>query len=408
MYEIITLDNSLRVVIEHIPYVKSATIGVWIGAGSCNENNQNSGISHFIEHMLFKGTLRRSAKQIAECIDDIGGQINAFTSKECTCFYAKTLSSHLDISIDLLSDMLFNSRLDERDIAVEKGVIIEEINMYEDTPEELVHDLLQEAVWKGSSLANNILGDKISVVGITKAKILEYMMDQYTPQNSVIAVVGNIDRERLIAQLNDAFGSWQPKRFTMQKLSMPIFYNKEISIKKDIEQIHYCMGFQGFERDHDKAYDLLVVNSILGGGMSSKLFQKIREEKGLVYAIYSFNTSFNHTGLMGIYAGMNPTRIAEVTELIWQELSQLKEKGLCEKEINRSKEQIKSGLILGLESTSSRMNSYGRGLLLKNRILTMDDMIERLDRVNVKRTAEVIDQVFSQAHTTVVVGPFDC
>lgn len=405
MYEIVTLENSLRVVIEHIPYVKSATIGVWVGAGSCFESSENSGISHFIEHMLFKGTESRTAKQIAECIDDIGGQINAFTSKECTCYYAKTLSSHLNMSINLLSDMLFHSKFDEKDIALEKGVILEEINMYEDTPEELVHDLLQETAWKGSSLANNILGSHANIEGMNSSKLREYMSEHYTPENSVIAVVGNVDRDKLIAQLNNAFGNWQSKKSIKLDLLNPYFHMKEVSMKKDIEQIHYCMGFRGFERDHDRLYDLLVINSILGGGMSSKLFQKIREEKGLVYSIYSFNTAFNHAGIIGIYAGMNPSRIDEVTELIRQELLLLNENGISESEIDRSKEQIKSSLILGLESTSSRMNSYGRGLLLKNRILTMDDMIERLDRVSVSRTAEVIEQIFLQTPTTAVVGP---
>lgn len=405
MYEIITLDNSLRIVIEHIPYVKSATIGVWVGAGSCYETEQNSGISHFIEHMLFKGTQSRTAKQIAECIDDIGGQINAFTSKECTCYYAKTLSSHLDISIDLLSDMLFHSNLDEKDMAVEKGVIIEEINMYEDTPEELVHDLLHETVWKGSSLANNILGSYQSIESMTPQKLRDYMSEYYRPENSVISVVGNIQRDSLLKQLNKAFGQWQPKQNFAKELPNPQFHKNKVSVMKDIEQIHLCMGFQGFERDNDKLYDLLVVNSILGGGMSSKLFQKIREEKGLVYSIYSFNTAFNHAGILGIYAGMNPSRIDEVTALIGKELSLLKKKGLSEQEINRSKEQIKSSLILGLESTSSRMNSYGRGLLLKNRIVTMDDMIERLDRVSVSRTFEVIEQIFTNTPSVAVVGP---
>lgn len=405
MHEIITLDNSLRVVIEHIPYVKSVTIGVWIGAGSYCEDEKNNGISHFIEHMLFKGTHKKTAKQIAECIDDIGGQINAFTSKECTCFYAKTLSDHLDISIELLSDMLFNSRFDENDIEVEKGVVLEELNMYEDTPEELVHDLLYETAWKDSSLGKNILGSRESIQNINKQKILQYMKEQYVPQNSVIAVVGNINRNSLIKQLQQAFGHWEPKESYNQSMIRPAFHKAKVQLKKDIEQVHYCMGFEGFERDHDKLYDLLVINLILGGGMSSNLFQKIREEKGLVYSIYTFNTAFNHTGIFGIYAGMNPSRISQVKDLIWQELSLLRKNGLTEEDINRGKEQIKSNLILGLESTSSRMNSYGRGLLLKNRILTMDDIIQKLDCVSAKRVYEVIEQLFSQTPTIAVVGP---
>lgn len=404
MHEVITLDNSLRIILEQIPHVKSVTTGVWVGAGSVMETHENNGVSHFIEHMMFKGTKNRTARQIAECIDDIGGQINAFTGRECTCYYAKTLNSHVHLSIDLLADMLFNALFDENDIATEKGVVLEEISMYEDSPEELVHDLLMETVWPGTSLGHPILGSAESLKNITAKTIKQYMGYAYTPQNSVVAVVGDFDRQAVLDQIKYLFGNWEAK----QQLHTPIrkvpFANNTAIMSKEIEQAHICIGYDALARGHNGLYDLMVVNTVFGSGMSSRLFQKIRENRGLVYSIYSYNSAFNSAGVFGIYAGANPANLDNVISLISSEIKLLKEHFLSETEILKSKEQLKSSLILGLESTSSRMSSYGKAMLLQNKIKTMDEMIHRLDEVSYNSIAEIIEHVFSKEPSFAVVG----
>ncbi|OQB14214.1 MAG: Protease 3 precursor [Firmicutes bacterium ADurb.Bin193] len=402
MHEIITLPNKLRVVIENIPHVKSVTFGIWVGVGSCRETRANSGISHFIEHMLFKGTKKRSARQIARTIDDIGGQINAFTGRDCTCYYAKVLSDHLDIAADMLSDMLFNSLFDNNDMALEKSVILEEINMCEDTPEELVHDLLAEKSWKGNALGYSILGSKKSLKRITRKEILDFMGDNYTPENSVIAVVGNFDRQSLIEMINEKFGAWKANKKGLKPLSAPRFCAGRYETLKDIEQAHLCIGYNSIPRGHELQYALMVVNTILGNGMSSRLFQKIREEKGLVYSIYSYQSVYAKAGLFTIYAGMNPARVEEVTELIFKEIEIMRKDSVSEDELQKCKEQLKGNLILGLESTSSRMNSFGQSLLFTNRIKTIDEVIENINSVNRDKINSAIEMVFNSPSIAIV------
>lgn len=402
MHEIIELKNGLRVVIENITHVKSISVGVWVGAGSYAETRANNGISHFIEHMMFKGTKKRTPKEIAEAIDDIGGQLNAFTSRDCTCYYAKVLSDHLDTAVDVLSDMLFNSLYDVNDISLEKGVVLEEINMYNDSPDELVHDLLMEKVWQGNSLGYSILGTSKSLKKITRDDILSYIENYYTPQNSIISVVGNFDRANLLSLINDAFGNWENNGVVKKSPNTPRFTVGRDEITKDIEQTHLCVGYDALSRGHQLLYPLMVVNTVLGSGMSSRLFQKIREEKGLVYSIYSYQSVFAKAGLFTIYAGMNPARLDEVSQLIFKEIDELKKNGLSEHEVAKSKEQLKGSLILGLESTSSRMNSYGQSLLLIDKIRTIDEMIEKIDSVNVDNVKQVIDLVFTQPAIAIV------
>ena len=359
MHRKFTLSNGLRVVCEKIPYVRSVSTGIWVKTGSRDENQENNGISHFVEHMLFKGTKTRNAAQIAECIDNIGGQINAFTGKECTCFYARTLDDHIGTALDVLSDMFFNSIFDPKDIALEKQVILEEISMYEDSPEELVHDLLSETVWRGSSIGKPILGTRESLKNIDRRMIKEYMGERYIQPNTVISVAGNFDEKQLEALLEKYFGAWEPKSGKTQE-SQHVEFRPETSIReKDTEQVHICMGCEGIKSGDADIYPQLAVNSILGGGMSSRLYQKIREEKGLVYSIYSYPTTYTDTGLFTIYAGMKPENLGEVMKLIEEEIAVIGEKGITRAELERAREQMKGNYILGLESTSSRMNSIG-------------------------------------------------
>ncbi len=389
------LKNGVRVVCEYIPYVRSVTLGIWVKTGSRNENVRNNGVSHFIEHMLFKGTDKRSAAEIAESIDNIGGQLNAFTGKECTCYYAKTLDEHLDIAMDVLSDMLTNSTFTKKDIALEKRVILEEIGMYEDSPEELVHDILSETVWDGSAIGYPILGTAKSLRGINQETIKEYMKDRYTPGNMVISVAGNFDESKLEDMLETYFNSRIPGDETENNVEN-VDFRPEVKVReKDTEQVHICIGFEGIKNGDDALYPLLAVNNIFGGGMSSRLFQKIREKKGLVYSIYSYPTIYNDAGLFTIYAGMKPENLNEVTKLIYDEVRVLLKKGIAKQEFEKSREQLKGSYILGLESTSSRMSSIGKSELLLGRIYTQEEILGKIEKITMDGMNQIIRSIFN-------------
>jgi predicted Zn-dependent peptidase len=394
MYKKVVLDNGVRLVYEKIPHVRSISIGIWVGTGSRYENETNNGVSHFIEHMVFKGTEKRSAKEIAECIDNIGGQINAFTGKECTCYYTKTLDTHYEIAIDVLADMFFNSKLTKTDIDIERKVILEEIGMYEDSPEELVHDLFSETVWDGNSLGFPILGTEASLEGINRDVIVQYMKQNYTPENTVISVAGNFDDEKLIKTVSKYFNNRKFETNRPLRTENAEFKKNTRVKEKDTEQTHICIGFSGLEHGDDNLYSLLAVNNILGGGMSSRLFQKIREERGLVYSIYSFLSSYKDSGLYVIYAGMNPEQLDIVVDLIKAELNTLISSGISEDELEKSKEQLKGNYILGLESTSSIMNSIGKSELLLNDILTPEEILAKIDNINMESINKVIKSIF--------------
>ena len=395
MCKCIRLKNGVRIVYEEIPYVRSVSTGLWVGTGSRGENITNNGISHFIEHMLFKGTQKRTAKEIAETIDNIGGQLNAFTGKECTCYYTKTLDTHLDTSLDLLADMFFNSKFNEKDIEIEKNVILEEIGMYEDTPEELVHDILSEAVWQNNPLGMPILGTSRSLNNIKRDEIKKYMLENYFPENTVIAIAGNFEKDRTIESVEERFGKWEhSNNYKDKEMQVAKFKNNKIFREKETEQVHVCLGFEGVKHGSDELYSLLAVNNILGGGMSSRLFQKIREEKGLVYSIYSYPSSYKNAGLFTIYAGMNPEHLGEVLKLITNEINILVEKGIPERDIAKSKEQLKGNYILGLESTSSRMNGIGKSEVLLGKILSAQEVLDKIDKIDSENVNAVINKVF--------------
>lgn len=393
MFKKIVLSNGLRLVYEKIPFVRSVSVGIWVGTGSRNETLENNGISHFIEHMLFKGTEKRSAKQIAESIDAIGGQINAFTGKECTCYYTKTLDTHFEISLDILSDMLFNSTFQKSDIEVERRVVIEEIGMYEDTPEELVHDIFSETVWEGNSLGYPILGTEECINKFDERAIKDYMSEFYTPYNTVISIAGNFEDNYVIEMVKKYFEGWTYIGKYANSFKTAQYKVSRKFKEKDTEQVHLCMGFNGIEHGHDNLYTLLAINNILGGGMSSRLFQKIREEKGLVYSIYSYPSSYVGAGLFVIYGGMNPEQLQKVIDLTKKEINTLLKSGITQDELNKSKEQLKGNYILGLESTSSRMNSIGKSELMLGRINTPEEILNKIDRINIDNVFKVINNV---------------
>jgi len=396
MHKIITLDNGFRIILENISYVRSISCGLWVAAGSKTESVNNMGISHLIEHMLFKGTQTRSAKEIAEIIDNIGAQINAFTSKDCICFYIKSLDNYIDICIDVLADMFFNSVFAEKELNLEKKVILEEISMYEDTPDELVYDKLMESVWNGNPLSYPILGTEKSLGNIDAHEIQSYICDHFTATNSALSIVGHFDEEKLIALIQEKFSRFN-KKITVSHCNLePKFINSYSYIKKEIEQAHLCVGFSAFKHSDERIYDLSIINAILGGSMSSRLFQNIRENKGLVYSIFSHCIVYKDSGLFVIYAGMNPKNTNQVIELIHKEITNLKSNRISGNEIKTSKEQLKGNLILSLENTTSRMQTYGKSVVMNEKTRTLEEIIQEIDIINQKSIDECIYQVFEQ------------
>ena len=395
MYKKHVLENGLTIIGEEIPYVKSISLGVWINAGSRIEDEEISGVSHFIEHMLFKGTRNRTSKQIASEIDNLGGQINAFTSKECTCYYVKLLDSHIDIGIDVLSDMILNSKFNEDDLDKERSVIIEELKMYEDSPEDLAYDLLTENIYKNDPLGMNIIGTEESLNRLHREKLLDYFNKYYVPNNSVIAISGNFNFDEIINKIEEKFKVWK-KRDVNVDIKKAEFKSCFLTKNKDIEQVNLAMSLEAVPIESDKeVYALAVINTVFGGSISSRLFQKIREEKGLVYSIYSSQSLYRKCGELGIFASMSNEHLKEVYESIIEEIKIMKKYYLTDQEIKESKEQLKGSYILGLESTSSRMMSIGRALLLNSKVESTDDILKSIDNVDRETVKIVIDKIFN-------------
>ena len=395
MYKKHVLENGLTIIGEEIPYVKSISLGVWINAGSRIEDEEISGVSHFIEHMLFKGTKNRTSKQIASEIDNLGGQINAFTSKECTCYYVKLLNSHIDIGIDVLSDMILNSKFDKEDLDKERSVIIEELKMYEDSPEDLAYDLLTENIYKDDALGMNIIGTEESLKRLNREKLLEYFNKYYVPNNSVISISGNFNYNEIINKIEEKYKNWK-KRDVDIDIKKAEFKSCFLSKNKDTEQVNLALSLEAVPLENDEeVYALAVINTVLGGSISSRLFQKIREEKGLVYSIYSSQSLYRKCGELGIFASMSNDHLKEVYESIIEEIKTMKKHYLTDIEIKESKEQLKGSYILGLESTSSRMMSIGRSLLLNNKVESTDDILKSIDNVDSEIVKIVIDKIFN-------------
>jgi len=396
MYNLFKLDNGLRVVVEHIEYVNSVSVGLWVENGSRNENIINSGISHFIEHMLFKGTTSRTAKQIAEVIEDVGGQINAFTGREATCFYIKALDTHLELSLDVISDMLFNSNFLEDDIEKEKGVVLEEINMSEDSPEDVLADLHTKAIWSTDSISLPILGNMDTVKSFSREIIVDYIDSYYIPENSVISISGKFDIENIESLVQKYFGKWHTKNKKITLYSSPEISNHHYYRKKDIEQFHISLGIPGLELGDDDIYTLILLSNILGGGASSILFQKIREELGVCYSIYCYISAFKNTGIVSIYAGLNPMQAEVAINAIKEEVSEFARIGISDEKLSKAKEQLKGSYILGLESTSSRMFSNGKSVLFQDKINTPKNVLRKISEIDMARVNSVMEKTFKK------------
>lgn len=396
MYKMFNLDNGLKVVVENIDYVHSVSVGLWIQNGSRNENEINNGISHFLEHMLFKGTTNRSSKELAECIEDIGGQVNAFTGKESTCFYIKILDSYIELALDVLSDMLFNSKFSEEDIEKEKGVVIEEIYMSEDTPEDVLGDLQSKATWGEDSIALPILGTIDNIKSFTSNQLKQFVSEHYTPLNSVISISGNVDINHIEQLVQKYFGNWKYNKNTLEVYSTPNIKNHILYKKKNIEQIHLNFALNGVQLGNDDIYSLLLLNNIIGGGASSILFQKIREDMGICYSIYSYLSTYVNTGTLNIYAGLNPSHTIDAINIIKEEIDTFVKKGITEEKLIKAKEQVKGNYILGLESTSSRMFSNGKSVLFLNKINQPKDILEKINKIKMDTIHDVMDKTFAK------------
>ena len=391
MYEKITLPNGVRVVFEKMPYVRSAAVGIWIDVGSRYETASENGSAHFIEHMLFKGTNKKSAADLAGIMDGIGGQINAFTTRDSTCFYARVLDSHLDTAIELLSEMFFESKFAQTDVESERGVILEEIDMYEDSPEDLAMERLFTKCFKGA-LGRPILGKPSTLKNMTGELLKEFMGNHYKANRVVVSLCGSFDDSHL-KKIQDIFGRMEKSRKAARKKGnyTPAFVLK----KKPTEQNHLCIGFPGLRYKSEDRFAMQIMSSILGGGMSSRLFQTVRENNGLCYSIFTFPACFSDTGFFGIGTALGRDTEKKALGLIREELCRMRDEPVTDDELSRAREQAKSSLVMTLESTSSRMNRLGIGELHLGTVMSPEEVIDRYDAVtkrDVRRVAgSIID-----------------
>ncbi|MEG0641523.1 MAG: pitrilysin family protein [Clostridium sp.] len=393
MYEMLTLGNGLKIVLEHIPHVKSISVGLWIKNGSRNEDEKRNGMSHFIEHMFFKGTKNRGAKEIVESIEELGGQLNAFTGKEATCYYAKVLDEHLELALEVLSDMIFNSNFDEEEIEKEKLVVLEEISMDEDNPEDVLSNIHYQGLFGNDPITYPILGTKDTVKGFSREELIEFMEKQYTPKNSTLSISGNFDKNHIYKLIEKYFGFWTNNYHDIV-YNKPDIVNENYFKCKDIEQLHLSIALKGYPIGHKNLYTLVMLTNLLGGGSSSILFQKFREELGMCYAIYAYPSSMVNIGTLYIYIGLNKKHISKALATIEDELKKFSQIKLSKEKFSKAKEQIKGSYILGLESTSSRMFANGKSVLFLNKINKPEEVLKSIDSISYEDIENVMKDIF--------------
>ena len=401
MYKIYYLKNGMQLVYEKMPYAKSVSIGVFVKSGSMYETEKEKGISHFIEHMLFKGTKNRSAKKIAEEMDYAGGHINAYTARECTCYYTKVLPEDLRLSAEILSDMYYNSLFREEDIELERGVIIEEINMYEDSPEDIALDSVCEYMWRDNPLGYIISGSIDSVSGITREMMTDYMSRRYTPENTVISVAGSFDEDEMTKVFEEYFANGVNSSAVI--LQKPRFTGGIWTRTKDIEQAHLSIAYSSFALSGDKLYGQAVMNNILGGSMSSRLFQKLREDNGLCYSIYSYTAAFPQAGMLGIYAGLADGAVEEAREMIDGEIRRICREKVSEYELGKSQSQLRCSILMSGESSGSRMADNGKSLLLLGRVRTGEEVLKAAMAITEEDILNVANEIFGTEERAVFI-----
>ncbi|MDQ6932715.1 MAG: insulinase family protein [Candidatus Eremiobacteraeota bacterium] len=407
MYRKTTLPNGVRIITETMPYVRSASIGIWADVGSACERDEQRGISHLVEHMLFKGTQRRTAREIAEQMDGVGGNLNAFTDKEATCYYAKVIDHHVPLAVDVLSDMFLNSIFDKTEILKEQNVVLEEIKMYDDSPDELIHDLFIQTMWSGSNLGAPTIGFADSVSTITREDLREHMRNRYAPNSVVVAAAGNVEHEHIVNLFAKSFESFKGS-CKLPEAESPRTTPSTTFRHKDSEQAYVVLGAQGLSVRDERRYVLSVLDTILGGGMSSRLFQEIREKRGLVYTVYSFQAAYRGAGLFAVYAGTSPQNVQECVNVITAQLAQLGEEEVGETELRLAKEHIKGNLTLSLESTSSRMIRLGRSEFSLGRQITTEEIEAAVDAVTSQEVKALAHELFVPSRAGLcVLGPVE-
>jgi len=393
LYRKTVLPNGIVVLTEQMPQVRSVSIGVWVKVGSRVEKGERAGISHFIEHLLFKGTESRSAEEIAQAIDSVGGTLDAFTSRENTCLYAKVLGEHLPLAVDLLSDLLLHPRLASEDIEKERRVVLEEIKMVEDDPDDLIHDLFAMQLWRDHPLGRPVLGFRDTLQAITQQDILDHLRDFYQPDRVIVAAAGDLEHERVTDLVAAAFGR-RAGRAIAANGSSPTPYHTVHHAERDSAQMHLVLGAEGLPYNHTNRYAFYLLNAILGSSMSSRLFQEVREKRGLAYSIYSYQASYHDSGLLAVYAGTSAESYPQVVDLIRAEFIRLGQGPVDLAEFHRAKAQLKGNLLLGLESTSSRMTRLAKTEIYFQRYFDLDEIIRGIDGVSAETFAELNRSLF--------------
>ncbi|WP_035856922.1 insulinase family protein [Cryptosporangium arvum] len=402
------LPNGLRIVTEALPTVRSVSFGVWVGIGSRDETPRLAGASHFLEHLLFKGTKRRTAWEISAEIEAVGGDTNAFTAKEYTCYYARVLDSDLPLAVDVICDMLTSSVVSANDLEVERQVILEEIAMHDDEPSDVVHDLFTTALYGDHPLGRPVIGTTDSITAMKRDQVAGFYRRRYTPRQLVVAAAGNLDHDetvKLIAAAFDGFAEGEPT--TPRRGPAVRSVGSALAVRsKETEQAHLVLGVPAIDRFDDRRFALGVLDQALGGGMSSRLFQEIREQRGLAYSVYSFDTQYADAGLFGVYAGCAPRRAHEVLDLIRVELDRAAAGGITDEEVRRGKGMLRGASVLGLEDTYSRMSRIGKAELVHGNILSLDEVLARIDAVTPEDVRTLAAELFTRPASLSVVGPF--
>jgi len=406
MFQKRSIGSGITFLSEHIPYVHSVSLGIWVTSGSVFDGEKTRGIAHFVEHMIFKGTNKRDAFAIVKEIDDVGGVLNAYTSKEYTHFYVKVLKENLPLAVDIITDIFLNSTFPEDEIDREKRVVIQEIKMVEDSPEEYVHDLAFEHMWDSHPLGYSILGDARTINGFRRKVLLDYVGAHHVRENIMVGAVGNLEDTNLESLLSDALADVGPG--ATEGLPVPRFLPGSVVRERDIEQVHAVISFPSLNFSHPMRYAQFVLNTIIGGGMSSRLFQEIREKRGMAYNVYSFLNTFRETGVMGVYAGTEPELLSELTTVLERELTRIVKEPITDDELRSAKGQIKGNVLLSLESMSTRLGRMGKSEMYFGRQVDAEEIHEKIEAVTVEDVLEVAREVIDLGgSSSVFLGPVD-